>query len=194
MAARPASCAQSAVPGARCRFLRESPLEQGRRRPATLLREVGSGRLLLEMGPARARRAATFVSRTGSPVPAGVAPRRGLRQQSLARSAPRSGSSSASARPASDPYRSRTRPASPCSPSRVRPPSELAALAEGWPLKPCQSQIAYRRRRPQVALLERFWPTPGSSRASALPGRALPAAWIPADSLVLIPNRWSVYP
>lgn len=185
MAARPASCAQSAVPGARCRFLRESPLEQGRRPPAIPLREVGSG---------RARRAAMFVSRTGCPAPARVGPRRGLRQAALARSVPRSGSSSASARPVSDPYRSRTRPVSPCSPSRVRPPSALAAPAEGRPPKPCQSQIASRRRRPQVVLLERFGPKPGSSRASALPGPALPAAWIPVDSLVLIPNRWSVYP
>jgi hypothetical protein len=185
-AARRASSARSADPGARCRFLREQSLVREQRPPAALL--------LLEVRFAHPRRAATFASQTGSLLRVRIRSPRALRPAGQAQCRPRPGSASASARPASDRSRLRPRPASQYCPSRVPSPSAWAAPAEGRPPMPSRSQIAFRRR-PRVVLQVRFGPTPESSHGSALPAQALPAAWIPSDSraLNLIPNRSSVY-
>ena len=61
-----------------------------------------------------------------------------------------------------------------------------------------RSRVSRRLHTVVVAQRWCYWNGSGPNRGRLARrhcrGRALPAAWIPADSLVLIPNRWSVYP
>jgi hypothetical protein len=181
MAARPASCAQSAVPAARCQFPRESPLARGRR----LLEERSGTRRPLRRSADR-RPEATSASMTWRE------PRsqEGARPVEPEPSVPTSGPASAWVPPAWGRSPAQARPAPLSWPTRGPTPSAWVAPAAGRP--PPEFRRLARRCRSQVVLRERSWPTQESSRAWARREPVPRAARIPASCRILIPNRSSV--
>jgi hypothetical protein len=131
MVARPASCAPSAGPAARCRSPREPSPPHERRRPA---REPAHPKL----NPWCLRPLATTTLRTsGPPEPVRQAARREPRQGLLGPSEPMRGSTSASALPASDLCRQHARPEDRSVTNPAGSASSAAPVKE-LPLRPCQ--------------------------------------------------------